>query len=933
MHSWVPFFGVFFVIFAGRSLLIHVLVFNRLRNFRLSAPSFRIISREETPPTTATVLGSLEAELGTLGFEFEHAVIYRPQEGETFEETGWVYVNRESRARGLVRKLDVKSGIAPRCSFESILDDGRSLVTSADFTCRNANEIQLENPVGEVPLADQCRAHLDFLRLMGANGQSKLLSLEAFESERKRVWEESMRLRTRLGQVYPAGEGKFAYTVKEAARRTIAALAKVRRLNRNKGIRAKVEKLEASTSTVASVEEEIQQYRRTTKQGEIAKLGSGTKLLMLVFSMGLFVLAFRLSLSWRTLLILIGVLTFHEGGHLLGMRIFGYKNLQMLYLPFLGAVAIGGKRESVKPWQELVVLFLGPLPGFVLGLLVATNSIFEHLPARHELGMILLGLNVFNLIPIHPLDGGQIVDILLFRRFPFGRVVFMGLSAAALLAAGTLGLFGTAFMVLGGALLLQMGKQMRQARIICSLKKELGSPLSRHDEETLLPAIFTCLRKQAVKLKTFARINFVRGVLTQCKSDPAGPMAFLFGVVAYTSPAWLAIILLAAQSFQTKANANAALANAQAEGLLDPIVEQTANHGVDATPFVLQIQELIKRKDADLKLEAIQRHVGETNPNWDELNKSIKDPDVDAVLVLARKVASADYIRENQGTISSLPKITRWLRLSAECAAANSDDSTAWSDLESAFRSVSLTTETSPSLQAVYLEASLPETLNTMETVLRQLNPSAEEIARLKDLLAAGRLAKPMLARRLASEIDVVKRLAKSEHDAEGRTGFLLKLVAPDLKRQQTRWLSDIKKLKERWQLANSDPNVSEEVVFAQSDIHPMRANELLLTRLRLAKAALAIEEYRLTHGKLPAALSEVVSLSEEQRNLITWDPQANRLRSEGSNKWNRQVDSPAVAAEEEDEDENSSATKHSSYTWNIRPSVTGSRSVTSAMR
>jgi hypothetical protein len=226
-----------------------------------------------------------------------------------------------------------------------------------------------------------------------------------------------------------------------------------------------------------------------------------------------------------------------------------------------------------------------------------------------------------------------------------------------------------------------------------------------------------------------------------------------------------------------------------------------------------------------------------------------------------------------------------------------------------------------------------------MEAVLRQLNPSEEEIARLRGLLSAGRLAKPMLARRLSFEIDVVKRMAKSDLDSAGRRGFLLKLFAPDVARYEARCLSDIRKLKERWRLASSDPNVSEEVVFGQSDINSGAADELVLTRLRLAKTALAMEDYRLAYGKLPTALSELVSLSNEQRNLITWDPQANQLKGKPSanaslmNKWDSQPPSALVTAEVVDDDKDPGAAKHSPYIWNIRPSVTESGSVTSAMR
>src|SRR5690606_2662891 len=101
------------------------------------------------------------------------------------------------------------------------------------------------------------------------------------------------------------------------------------------------------------------------------------------------------------------VLSFHEAGHLLGMRIFGYRSLSMLFIPFLGAVAIGNKGNA-KPWQEIVVLLLGPLPGLCVAAALVGVGWFEQTGWRYELVLMLVALNVFNLLPIYPLDGGQL---------------------------------------------------------------------------------------------------------------------------------------------------------------------------------------------------------------------------------------------------------------------------------------------------------------------------------------------------------------------------------------------------------------------------------------------------------------------------------------------------------------------------------------------
>src|SRR5260221_4603630 len=98
------------------------------------------------------------------------------------------------------------------------------------------------------------------------------------------------------------------------------------------------------------------------------------------------------------------------------MLTFGYRDLKILFLPFIGAVAIG-KRRNVPTYQRVIVALLGPLPGLFLGiglygLLRHTPS--ENAPLANEFMWTLLGLNFFNLLPIMPLDGGQVLHALFF---------------------------------------------------------------------------------------------------------------------------------------------------------------------------------------------------------------------------------------------------------------------------------------------------------------------------------------------------------------------------------------------------------------------------------------------------------------------------------------------------------------------------------------
>ena len=140
---------------------------------------------------------------------------------------------------------------------------------------------------------------------------------------------------------------------------------------------------------------------------------------------------FGLQLSWETALILLCVLGFHELGHWVGMWWFGYRDRQILFVPFLGAATMG-RKEDATPLQQSIVFLLGPLPGLFLGL--GCLWLYPRLfwPVLLPLGIWAVVINYLNLLPIVPLDGGRVVTTLLLRRWPLAQCGFTFLSTLAL---------------------------------------------------------------------------------------------------------------------------------------------------------------------------------------------------------------------------------------------------------------------------------------------------------------------------------------------------------------------------------------------------------------------------------------------------------------------------------------------------------------------
>src|SRR5579859_2421271 len=134
--------------------------------------------------------------------------------------------------------------------------------------------------------------------------------------------------------------------------------------------------------------------------------------ILLLVSLTAFALAEGGRQSVPGLLLLMAVLSIHEGGHALGMILFGYRDVRVFFVPFLGAVA-GGRKIDAPAWQRGIVLLLGPLPGIFLSFLLLSAPAVG---LARVFAVQLLLVNGFNLLPFYPLDGGGFVQLLFASR-------------------------------------------------------------------------------------------------------------------------------------------------------------------------------------------------------------------------------------------------------------------------------------------------------------------------------------------------------------------------------------------------------------------------------------------------------------------------------------------------------------------------------------
>lgn len=128
--------------------------------------------------------------------------------------------------------------------------------------------------------------------------------------------------------------------------------------------------------------------------------------------------------------IIVAVLLFHELGHFVAMKAFGYTDVRMFFIPFFGA-AVSGKAEGIAPWKRATVLLAGPAPGIV-GAVVLLKLPLTGGAWQAALVGTLLYVNLFNLLPIVPFDGGKLFELIAFGRSAAVELVVVALSAIAL---------------------------------------------------------------------------------------------------------------------------------------------------------------------------------------------------------------------------------------------------------------------------------------------------------------------------------------------------------------------------------------------------------------------------------------------------------------------------------------------------------------------
>ena len=161
--------------------------------------------------------------------------------------------------------------------------------------------------------------------------------------------------------------------------------------------------------------------------------------------------AYSIIFSWQFALVLIGVLVFHELGHVFAMKKSGLKTKGFYIIPFVGGMAVSERAKS--NWQEVFISMMGPVFGLAMSIAFYIAFVVTQ---NHFIGLVATFsalINLFNLLPVYPLDGGHVIKAIVFSFKKYvGFVVLTAISALGFVLAFMTGWYLLCFFIAIGFL-------------------------------------------------------------------------------------------------------------------------------------------------------------------------------------------------------------------------------------------------------------------------------------------------------------------------------------------------------------------------------------------------------------------------------------------------------------------------------------------------
>jgi stage IV sporulation protein FB len=222
----------------------------------------------------------------------------------------------------------------------------------------------------------------------------------------------------------------------------------------------------------------------------------------LILFIAAFYLFFNKDISY--IFILVIVLLIHELGHFIAMKYYNYKDVKMFFIPLLGALVTGDKHE-ISQKQRAIILLAGPLPGIIIGLILYYIGYEDNQHILIVAANMFIFLNMFNLLPLKPLDGGNLIGILFFDKKETIQAIFVIISACGLILLALL-LESYIFLIVPVFLLSGILQKFTTKKIKADLERE-NIDYNKPFEELTNAEYWTIRKHVVIHVTSFNKIS------------------------------------------------------------------------------------------------------------------------------------------------------------------------------------------------------------------------------------------------------------------------------------------------------------------------------------------------------------------------------------------------------------------------------------------
>lgn len=132
--------------------------------------------------------------------------------------------------------------------------------------------------------------------------------------------------------------------------------------------------------------------------------------------------------GWKFGLVFVLMILAHEMGHYVTIRNYGLPARLPMFVPFFGAYTVGGVPASLE--QDAYIALAGPLTGLGVSAICFGYGYATHDPFWYVAANVGAFINLFNMIPALPFDGGRVAGALSPALWVVGFALFLVLSFA-----------------------------------------------------------------------------------------------------------------------------------------------------------------------------------------------------------------------------------------------------------------------------------------------------------------------------------------------------------------------------------------------------------------------------------------------------------------------------------------------------------------------